>query len=549
MFFMGVSSLNANAQCGCTPGYFSKILQPGEVKNLSYFFPSGNAGTGFCFYLAENSRLIVDKNFTFSNCNFWQKDGSQIIINDGITGTFNDGSHLEECSSLSSSGGIQVGVNAKLIAPDLSIQGNGIMQKAITALTNSQVNLYNLGNSYALGIVANVIDCQDCALMRATDIQVQADIPFYAINCRPDIHIDNCQITGIRGGVFAIYSAVGSSPRLYIANSFFYIGNNFGSFTSNGAIRLTYIGGGVGGSMSFAPSAVTGLPAIDNCKVWLYNIATGINLQSVRGVTVNFNDVNLPGNIASGDIRLFTFGESPDCIITNNKATGSSNLQNYSAFGIGISNSPNCVIANNTTQDVSYGIDVSGNCSTPNGFSGNQFNGSQNIGLRLVQGATLGVQECMANKWNGTFSLLGAQNLSLVFGNQFIVKSPFPPDMPSTNIGSWFSTNPNCPQFGGGEEGESRSSEGIAVVQNVESGINVHPNPASSIFEIDLPKNEDSEYHVELTDLAGKLVLSNKVSTGVKSTSIDVNALSPGIYLIRVSNERIRHVEKIVITK
>lgn len=60
--------------------------------------------------------------------------------------------------------------------------------------------------------------------------------------------------------------------------------------------------------------------------------------------------------------------------------------------------------------------------------------------------------------------------------------------------------------------------------------IRVYPNPATDYINFDLPA--DQPYSISIYDLSGKLVLQKNNVRG----RIDVNALSPGVYVTEVSN-------------
>ncbi|MBI5916967.1 MAG: T9SS type A sorting domain-containing protein [Bacteroidetes bacterium] len=535
--------------CNCPAGALSKILQPGEVKNISSFFPGTNLADGYCFLMNENSQLNIDKDFFFDGCYIVQKDNAKILVNEDKQAWFRSGTVLEDCSGFyPGSNGIELETNARLYGPALTVAGNGIMEIAIKANTDSRVDLsspdaqtqiYNIGGFTA-------IDCANCKTVRTSNISI------FGVNWgihskgRPNLYVENTYFQAAFFGISNEYSSSGPAPTLYIANSIFDIGN--GIEPGGAGIYLNNQG------VPFALSATTGVPIIQNCVVNMTYTGIGIEMVGLMGVTLNSNEAKIMGGNTSAATRLYDIGSSSDLIFTGNKATGNVLTPTSSTTGMVFSNSPNCVIANNIVEDVSYGIRIKGNCSTPNSFSHNQFNGSQQIGLSLEtpQGgvtSTIGDQYCTANKWNGTFSNFGAQNLSAVNGNQFFVKGTTPPNMPTNNAFGWFIDNELCPEFGGGDETGSRSNEGATDAATVYPKISVHPNPASSSFEVRLPENEGNEYMVELTDLAGKLVILTKAPHGAENISIETDALSPGIYLVRVSSDKVRHVEKIIITR
>ena len=68
---------------------------------------------------------------------------------------------------------------------------------------------------------------------------------------------------------------------------------------------------------------------------------------------------------------------------------------------------------------------------------------------------------------------------------------------------------------------------------NPDFSINVYPNPANDQVWLDLPKGN---YHVQLSNLTGQRILETNLYGGEAPEILDVNNLSPGIYLLTVSN-------------
>jgi hypothetical protein len=84
---------------------------------------------------------------------------------------------------------------------------------------------------------------------------------------------------------------------------------------------------------------------------------------------------------------------------------------------------------------------------------------------------------------------------------------------------------------------------GVNEINVNNSGPIVFPNPAKDIVTISLPNNEIAA-SVEVFDLNGK-----KVASVLNSNSVDVSALSPSIYVIRISGKEGMLQRKLSITE
>ncbi len=81
-----------------------------------------------------------------------------------------------------------------------------------------------------------------------------------------------------------------------------------------------------------------------------------------------------------------------------------------------------------------------------------------------------------------------------------------------------------------------------AVNDILQNKFNIYPNPAHNIININNFDNFD--YTVNLTDLTGKSIV-RKTTDG--STFINVTSLKPGMYLLRISDNRNSFIKKIII--
>lgn len=82
---------------------------------------------------------------------------------------------------------------------------------------------------------------------------------------------------------------------------------------------------------------------------------------------------------------------------------------------------------------------------------------------------------------------------------------------------------------------------GISNIDN--SNIKLTPNPVHSLLII---KNSSDIESIDIFDVSGKIIKSNKLPKGVKSTSIDVANLQTGIYFIKLKTENQLKIAKFI---
>jgi hypothetical protein len=68
------------------------------------------------------------------------------------------------------------------------------------------------------------------------------------------------------------------------------------------------------------------------------------------------------------------------------------------------------------------------------------------------------------------------------------------------------------------------------------SGFSVYPNPAHDILNIRNNKIQ-KDYHYEILDLNGKIVLKGFVSGGNYTHQLTINSIPPSVYLLRITNK------------
>jgi len=90
----------------------------------------------------------------------------------------------------------------------------------------------------------------------------------------------------------------------------------------------------------------------------------------------------------------------------------------------------------------------------------------------------------------------------------------------------------------------------VPFITSVNNGIKgnlltVYPNPARDVLHINLP--ESGFTHITLADITGKIVLNKSVSVSTGIQTIDINGLTPGIYLLSANKASEVHRFKVVV--
>jgi hypothetical protein len=82
----------------------------------------------------------------------------------------------------------------------------------------------------------------------------------------------------------------------------------------------------------------------------------------------------------------------------------------------------------------------------------------------------------------------------------------------------------------------------IGLEENTLEGVNVYPNPSTGL--VNVSNDNNLENNIVVTDLAGRQVFSTQVNT---ATTFDLSAVGTGVYVVTVSNENGKLVERVVI--
>jgi hypothetical protein len=80
---------------------------------------------------------------------------------------------------------------------------------------------------------------------------------------------------------------------------------------------------------------------------------------------------------------------------------------------------------------------------------------------------------------------------------------------------------------------------GLAITETDKKGtISFFPNPTNGIFSIDLSNIIETDFLIELSDIIGKIVYTEKmISTSNKIFNIDISGLTKGFYYLRIYNK------------
>jgi hypothetical protein len=76
---------------------------------------------------------------------------------------------------------------------------------------------------------------------------------------------------------------------------------------------------------------------------------------------------------------------------------------------------------------------------------------------------------------------------------------------------------------------------GTASIENISRNaldIKLFPNPMKDVLSIQLAEELTESYGIEITDLSGRLLITEKVTSNKMPTQLDVSNLPQGVYII-----------------
>lgn len=77
--------------------------------------------------------------------------------------------------------------------------------------------------------------------------------------------------------------------------------------------------------------------------------------------------------------------------------------------------------------------------------------------------------------------------------------------------------------------------------------ITIFPNPSMDLIVIQLGSLVEKNYNIELIDINGKVVLTNKINQGQTLSYLDVQTIHSGNYLIKISDGNKSRTYKVII--
>jgi len=87
----------------------------------------------------------------------------------------------------------------------------------------------------------------------------------------------------------------------------------------------------------------------------------------------------------------------------------------------------------------------------------------------------------------------------------------------------------------------------LSLIDTVDIGINVFPNPFSEQFTIQFNKTVEQSIQLKLYDIYGRELMKRNIDVGTNELTIESKGLSAGVYFLELTNvEGLRVVEKLI---
>jgi hypothetical protein len=94
---------------------------------------------------------------------------------------------------------------------------------------------------------------------------------------------------------------------------------------------------------------------------------------------------------------------------------------------------------------------------------------------------------------------------------------------------------------------DSLTASVVSIKENSrELELSISPNPTQNVINIDLQNVNASELTIQVMDVFNQIIFSKSILKGVVIESIDLSYLNNGMYIIRISNDRMKLVKKII---
>jgi len=85
------------------------------------------------------------------------------------------------------------------------------------------------------------------------------------------------------------------------------------------------------------------------------------------------------------------------------------------------------------------------------------------------------------------------------------------------------------------------------AVDELERGVSVSPNPNDGIFSVDFDENITSEVTVQVNNVAGSLLLTEKVNPANGALKFDLSSYKSGVYLLQIKTDEASIIRKIIV--
>jgi hypothetical protein len=114
------------------------------------------------------------------------------------------------------------------------------------------------------------------------------------------------------------------------------------------------------------------------------------------------------------------------------------------------------------------------------------------------------------------------------------------------NDGTYTDWSKTC-TFIGGDATSGSCDTASKTASSTTQGIQAFPNPASGVLNVDVSYPSEENLVLSIRDLRGLELIRRNLNSGTETLTLDISGLNPGVYLVVVSNSRIRTVQRVVV--
>ena len=87
-------------------------------------------------------------------------------------------------------------------------------------------------------------------------------------------------------------------------------------------------------------------------------------------------------------------------------------------------------------------------------------------------------------------------------------------------------------------------------LNDVESGLNVYPNPSDGVFKLDLVLEESGNSGYQIFDLNGKTLIEESITLPKGNSVLEINKggeLSPGVYILELTAPGLKKTGRLIV--